>query len=272
MTTHAFVGPFNEPTEKGGKRELAQEKKEGSRSAAIRLEESGERGETGNELLLWANSVELYDLGGADTHLVLERLEEEGQNETRHADMTTDELSDNVESSSHQTSRELASASNATKTALPDAASARTDEPSKVTPQQETLQIGYGASTVPECPAVPRYNSYSTERTSNVLSSSEYIENMAGSCPPKARQTYSDVLSDIQAKHTTLSRRQALNRNRLKPGRPPDSSCSHSARAAWTKRRTARTADKLVLHTSTYPRIAVARLQAAGRKKITPQT
>ena len=231
MTTHAFVGPFNEPTEKGGKRELAQEKKEGCRSAAIRLEESGEGSETGDELLLWAHSVELYDLGGADTHLVLKRLEEEGQNEIRHADMTTDELSDNVESSSHQTSRELASASNATKTALPDAASARTDEPSKVTPQQETLQIGYGASMAPKCPAAPRYNSYSTKRTSNVLSSSEYIENMAGSCPPKARQTYSDVLSDIQAKHTTLSRRQALNRNRLKPGRPPDSSCSHSARA-----------------------------------------
>ena len=229
MTTHAFVGPFNEPTEKGGRREPA--KKEGCRSAAIRLEESGEGHETGNELLTWANSAELYDLGGADTHLVLKRLEEGGQNEIRHADMTTNEPSDNVERSPHQTSRELAPASNATKTALPDAASARTDQPSKVTPQQETLQIGYGAGTVPECPAVPRYNSYSTKRTSNVLSSSEYIENMAGSCPPKARQTYSDVLSDIQAKHTTLSRRQALNRNRLKPGRPPDSSCSHSARA-----------------------------------------
>ena len=229
MTTHAFVGPFNEPTEKGGKRELA--KKEGCRSAAIRLEESGEGGETGNELLMWANSAELYDLGGADTHLVLKRLEEEGQNEIRHADTTTDELSDNVESSSHQTSRELASASNATKTALLDATGARTVEPPQVTPQQETLQIGYGASTAPKCPAAPRYNSYSTERTSNVLSSSEYIENMAGSCPPKARQTYSGVLSDIQAKHTTLSRRQVLNRNRLKPGRPPDSSCSHSARA-----------------------------------------
>ena len=231
MTTHAFVGPFNEPTEKGGKGEPAQEKKEGCRSAAIRLEESGEGNDTGDELLLWAHSVELYDLGGADTHLVLERLEEEGQNEIRHTNTTTNELSDNVELSPHQTNCELASASNTTMTALLDATGAQTVEPPQVTPQQDTLKIGRGASTAPECPAAPRYNSYSSERTSNMLSSSECIENVAGSCPPKVRQAYSGVLSDIQAKHTTLSRRQAFNRNRLKPGRPPDSSCSHSARA-----------------------------------------
>jgi len=98
MTTHAFIGPFNEPTERGGKGELEQKKKEGCRSAAIRLEDEGEDNETRNELLQWAHSEELYDLGGADTHLILKRLEEEGQNDIRHVDMTTDELSDNEES------------------------------------------------------------------------------------------------------------------------------------------------------------------------------
>ena len=210
---------------------MGTRKKEGCRSAAIRLEESGEGSETGDELLLWAHSAELYDLGGADTHLVLKRLEEEGQNEIRHANTTTDELSDKIDSSFHQTSRELASASNAKKTALLDATGARTVEPPQVTPQQETLQIGYGASTAPKCPAAPRYNSYSTESTSSVLLSGEHTDSMAGSTPPGVRQAYSGVLGDILAKNTTVSRHQVLNRNRLKPGRPPDSSCSHSARA-----------------------------------------
>ena len=41
MTTHAFVGPFNETTEREGKTELGIKEKEGCRSAAIRLKSEG---------------------------------------------------------------------------------------------------------------------------------------------------------------------------------------------------------------------------------------
>ena len=132
---------------------------------------------------------------------------------------------------SHYANCELASASDATKTALPDAAGARTVESPQIKPQQETLRIECEIRATPGCTAVPRCNTYSTEHTSNVLPSSKNIENMASSCPPRVCHTYSEMHSNTQAKHTAASRRRALDRNRLKPGRPPDGSYSHSARA-----------------------------------------
>ena len=65
MTTHAFVGPFNETTEREGKGELGIKKKEGCRSAAIRLKSEGGEDIDKTELLQWACS-ELRNLQRAE--------------------------------------------------------------------------------------------------------------------------------------------------------------------------------------------------------------
>ena len=218
------------------------------------MEDEGEDNETRDELLQWAHSVELYDLGGADTHQILEGLEEEKQNDIRHVDMTTDELSDSGESHTpdenqtvevqlgivntaqqrNQTEdqtgvppwnvgREVEVKKRALRAELPDFVGARAVDTPRTESRRETPQtyVERVRAAPTQGSVVPGYNTLQQMCTTSGLTSNEKSRHMASKSAQHLRDTHIELHSNTRAVHAAAGR-HAIDRNRPEPSRPPE--------------------------------------------------